>query len=70
VEDASWVQIDKSLKNLIEKTLHLLGRHLSCPRFEILLKVKLEIFKDQVERFLAVKYFFQPISYTITICEN
>ena len=54
MEDATGVQIDKGLENLIEKTLHLLRWHLSGPRLQVLLEVELEILEDQIKRFLAV----------------
>ena len=56
------VQVDESLKNLVQETLRLfLWKRLIALLLHILLQVKLKVFEDQEELVLRVDDFFQPI---------
>ena len=56
------VQVDESLKNLVQETLRLFfWKRLIALLLHILLQVKLKVFEDQEELVLRVDDFFQPI---------
>lgn len=61
MENAMLVQVDESLKNLVQETLRLfLWKRLIALLLHILLQVKLKVFEDQEELVLRVDDFFQP----------
>ena len=56
------VQIDQSLKDLIEELLSLfLWEWLVSVLFHVLFEVKLKVFKDEEELVLGVDDLFEPI---------
>jgi len=60
MENAMLVQVDESLKNLVQETLRLfLRKRLIALLLHILLQVKLKVFEDQEELVLRVDDFFQ-----------